>query len=336
MAGLVPAIHVFPCWQHCKQGVDARPKAGHDDSVIGAAGIFIVMPIKLAENFRAVFYAPFYAAHALGLFAKEGVEVDLVSSSAPGDGVSALLDGTIDLTWGGPMRVMKARDLQRSSPLVCFCEVVARDPFYLIGRRDLAEFALRDLPALRFAAVSEVPTPWMCLQHDLREQGIDPSRLKRAPDQPMAKNFVALCNGELDVAQLFEPYPSMAVHSDAGRIVYAAAARGPTSYTMFIATRAAIARHRAAFSGMTRAMRHMQDWLRRHDAEQLAEITAPFFPNTAPDSLTSALRRYGEAGIWSGTPESSRQGFARLGASLLSGGFISRMPRYKECVDESL
>ena len=64
------------------------------------------MHIRLSENFRAVFYAPFYAAHALGFYAGEGVDVDLLSSSAPGGGVSALLDGTVDLTWGGPMRVM--------------------------------------------------------------------------------------------------------------------------------------------------------------------------------------------------------------------------------------
>src|SRR5919201_3801333 len=140
------------------------------------------MRIKLAENFRAVFYAPFYAAHALGLFAREGVAVELVASSAPGHGVSALLDGTVDLTWGGPMRVMKANDREQS-PLVCFCEVVARDPFFLIGRHDGPKFRLADLPPLRFAAVSEVPTPWLCLQNDLRQQGIDPCALHRAPDR---------------------------------------------------------------------------------------------------------------------------------------------------------
>jgi NMT1/THI5 like protein len=58
------------------------------------------MPIRLAENFRAVFYAPFYAAQALGLYAEEGVDVELVNSSVPGDGVSALLNDTIDITWG--------------------------------------------------------------------------------------------------------------------------------------------------------------------------------------------------------------------------------------------
>src|SRR6266851_4349803 len=157
------------------------------------------MPIKLAENFRAVFYAPFYAAQSLGFYASEGVEVELVNSSSPGDGVSALLNDAIDITWGGPMRVMKAHDLQPSSPLVCFCEVVGRDPFYLVGRHHRPEFQLRELASLRFARVAEVATPWMCLQHDLREQGVDPSRLNRAPDRSMARS--TWCNSSSPTQQ---------------------------------------------------------------------------------------------------------------------------------------
>ena len=41
------------------------------------------MRIKLSENFRAIFYAPFYATHALGFYAGEGVEVELLNSPAP-------------------------------------------------------------------------------------------------------------------------------------------------------------------------------------------------------------------------------------------------------------
>jgi NitT/TauT family transport system substrate-binding protein len=121
-------------------------------------------PIKLAENFHAVFYAPFYAAAALGFFAREGVDIALIDSPAPGDAISGVLDGTIDVTWGGPMRVMKAHDIDPRSPLVCFCEVVARDPFFLVGPGSRAPFRLADLLRLRVAVVSEVPTPWMCLR----------------------------------------------------------------------------------------------------------------------------------------------------------------------------
>jgi NitT/TauT family transport system substrate-binding protein len=299
-------------------------------------GLRSVMQIKLVENFRAVFYAPFYAAHALGFYASEGIEVKLLSSSAPGDGVSALLDGSADITWGGPMRVMKAGEHQPASRLVCFCEVVSHDPFYLVGRINRSDFQLADLPSLRFASVSEVPTPWMCLQHDLREKGIDPSSLNRAAERSMADNFQALCNKQLDVVQVFEPYPSMALREGVGDILYAASTRGPTVYTTFIVTPGGVERHRAAFVGMTRAIRRMQGWLAEHSAEELAEVTAPFFREIARDILVSSLQRYRQAGIWALAPDVSRKGFERLAESLLSGGFIARMPKYEACVDQSL
>ena len=132
------------------------------------------MPIRLMENFRAVFYAPYYATYALGFYEREGVDVELLTSDAPGDAVPKLIDGSIDLTWGGPMRVMKAHDQDKHSPLVSFCEVVSHDPFFLIGPNRGKPFRLTDLQQMKFASVSEVPTPWMCLQHDLREAGHRP------------------------------------------------------------------------------------------------------------------------------------------------------------------
>src|SRR4029079_18191449 len=98
------------------------------------------MPIRLMENFRAVFYAPYYATVALGFYEREGLDVELKTSDAPGDAVPKLLDRSIDLTWGGPMRVMRAHAQDRNSPLVSFCEVVPRDPFFLIGKGRGAPF----------------------------------------------------------------------------------------------------------------------------------------------------------------------------------------------------
>jgi len=67
----------------------------------------------------------------------------------------------------------------------------------------------------------------------------------------------------------------------------------------------------------------MQSWLAEHGAEELAEVTAPFYPDVARDLLVGSLRRYREAGIWARTPDVSRPGFMRLAESLLSGGYIS-------------
>jgi NitT/TauT family transport system substrate-binding protein len=151
------------------------------------------------------------------------------------------------------------------------------------------------VPQLRLATVSEVPTPWLCLQHDLRRNGIDPERLERVTTHTMLANLEALRNGELDVTQMFEPYVSMAVQQGSGKILYAASARGPTVYTSFLATRDGIARNRSAIAAVVRAIRRMQAWLYQHNAEDLAEVVAPFYPDLPPDLLTNALR---EAAIY--------------------------------------
>ena len=292
--------------------------------------------IRLAENFRAVFYAPFYAAIALGYCADEGVDVRLVESASPGAGTLGLLDGSLDVTWGGPMRVMKARD-EGGPPLVCFCEVVRRDPFYLVGRAGTAStFRLADLQSVRFASVSEVPTPWLCLQHDLREAGIDPASLSRLADRSMGDNLAALGRGDLDIIQVFEPYAAMAERQGIGRILHAASARGETSYTTLLALRPGVEKNREAFAAVVRAMRTMQGWLAANGGKELAAVVAAYYPTVDRVDLETALVRYDRAKLWATDPKVSRTGFDRLARSLQSGGFISKIPAYEDCVVDAL
>jgi NitT/TauT family transport system substrate-binding protein len=294
------------------------------------------MHVKLSENFRAVFYAPFYATHALGYYATEGVEVELLDSAAPAAAAAGLLDGSIDISWGGPMRVMKAHDENPNSPMVCFCEVAARDPFFLVGKTDPATFRLADLLRLRLGIVSEVPTPWLCLQHDLRLADIDPDKTNRVTGRTMADNLEALRRGELDVAQLFEPYVSMATETGTGAVLYAANSRGPTVYTTFLASRDSVRRNRAAFDAMVRATRRTLSWVAEHSGAELAEAVAPYYPDVSRELLAGSLQRYRDANLWARTPEVSRAGFTRLADSLKSGGFVSRPHAYEDCVDQSL
>ena len=270
------------------------------------------MPIRLMENFRAVFYAPYYATYALGFYQREGVEVELRTSSNPGDAVPQLIDSSIDLTWGGPMRVMKAHDQDAHSPLVNFCEVVSHDPFFLIGKRGTKPFALRDLASMKFASVSEVPTPWLCLQQDLRDIGLDPDKLPRFSDRAMPRNYHALAAGDIEVMQAFEPFVSMAERDRAGDILYAASTRGPTAYTAFIATRQACERRRDEFAAMTRATGKLLAWLYAHPAAELAAAVTTFFPDVPADILTRSLQRYKDAGLWWRGTGMNAQGFARL------------------------
>src|ERR1700755_2146902 len=121
------------------------------------------MPIVLSENFRAFFYSPFYAAYAMGAFRDEGVEVILKPSPSPEAAAKALRAGEVDVMWGGPLRVMIVHDREPNVDFVCFCNVVARAPFFIMGPKPKPDFRFTDLVGLKFATVAEVPTPWVCL-----------------------------------------------------------------------------------------------------------------------------------------------------------------------------
>ena len=49
--------------------------------------------LTLSENFRALFYAPFYAAFAIGAYQAEGVDVTLRPSPDPAHTVASLAAG---------------------------------------------------------------------------------------------------------------------------------------------------------------------------------------------------------------------------------------------------
>ena len=310
------------------------------------------MNIKLAENFRAVFYAPFYATHALGLFAQQGVTITLLDSASPGAGIAELAKGNIDVMWGGPLRVIKERDQfeRTEGSLVAFCEVAAKDPFFLLRRKrgepsasqstDPAAkqsqpgqvFALKDLVNLRFASVSEVPTPWLCLQQDLREAGVDPAKLNRVADHSMQENLDALLRGELDVIQVFEPYVSLALAQGDLEVVHAASQRGYTAYTTFISTFDSMQRNHAGFEAMILAIEKFRPWLAAHGPVELARVVKSFYPHVSLDILTACLTRYHVAELWTCRRAISRQGFARLAASMLDSGYIKQAARYEDCV----
>jgi len=285
------------------------------------------MNLRIAENFRAVFYAPFYAIRALGLAAREGLEVEWLTSDMPGGAIGEVKRGGIDAQWGGPMRVLKDHD---STPvdgarLVCFGEVVGRDPFYVIGRQSGRAFRLNDLATMRLGVVSEVPTPWYCLRADLEGAGLLVDGLT------MPQQLEALAAGKLDAVQLFEPYASHALAAGYA-IVYAATSRGPTAYTAFISSRDSVSKRRDEFAALTRATQSVLSWVAENGPAELARVTASFFPDVPQDVLRSAFERYYRAGLWSRTTTVSKAGFERLAYSLHDGGFIAHRATYAECV----
>lgn len=294
------------------------------------------MTLTLAENFRAIFYTPFYLLKALGLAEQAGLELSWLQPGSPGGAIDAIKNGTVDLTWGGPMRVMKDHDTTPSNgqSLLCFGEVVSRDPFFLLGKKKLGRFELAQLRHLRLAQVSEVPTPWLCLQADLRDQGLNVAEIEDSLTRglSMPEQIQALKADTLDVAQLFEPLASELLSDPDYQILYAAHTRGPTVYTTLICSRDGWTKNQLALTSLREVLGALQKWMHTQTPVTIASHVQSFFPELSPQQLESALARYLHHGVWAKAPEMSKAGFDRLSYSLHSGGFIRTQIDFASCI----
>ena len=238
--------------------------------------------------------------------------------------------------WGGPLRVMIVHDSEPDADLVCFADVVARDPFFVIGAKPRPDFRLADLAKVKFASVSEVPTPWICLADDLRRAGVDPTRLDRISGQSMADNAAAIRGGTLEAAQLFQPYAEELLASGAGHLWYAAATRGLTAYTTLVTRRATLERRADDLFRMTQGLHRTLGWFAKTPAIEIARLLKSYFPDVSEAIFAAAIERYRKLGLWGPDPVIRREGYDRLHAAMRSFGTLKRDIPYELCIDTSL
>lgn len=293
-------------------------------------------PITLFENLRAVPYTPFYLAIARGDWVREGIDVRVKTSPAMTQTAEALLDGRADVSWGGPMRVMAYHDADPKCPLVCFGQVVARDPFILVGARRKRNFRFADLVGQRLAVAIEAPTPWLCFQDNLARAGIDPASLRRMKDRPMSENVAAFRRGRLDVVQIFEPYAEALVRYGKGHIWHRFATRGDIAYTSFYTTRNFARRNRKTCEALVRGISRAQKALHSQTPAETAAAIGDFFPDLERASLARMIAGYRDSGLWARTPALPAEAFTRLNAALISGGLIASDPPYERLVNAAL
>jgi len=279
--------------------------------------------ITLYENLRTIVYAPFYLADRRGFWAQKGLDVAIQLSPDLVETAEGLLAGRADISWGGPMRVLLHHDRDPDCQLVAFGQIVARDPFILIGREPNPDFHFRDLHDKRIAVAWEVPTPWMTFRDDLTRAGLNPAQLDIADRTPMSTFADRLAAGDIDVAQVLEPHASAAIANGHAHLWHRFADRGDIGYTSFYTTRSYLHRNpdtcRMLLSGVAMAL----DAIASEPADGIADELSALFPDISLPTLSAAIAGYQVSNLWARNTDMPPTAFVRLKAALISGGLIS-------------
>jgi NitT/TauT family transport system substrate-binding protein len=293
-----------------------------------------VRRITIGVAFQSPFYAPLFVAHRMGAFRDEGLDVAIVVPP-PGGTIDMLEKGQAPLVLSGVMRSFVLADRGGQS-LVAIAEVNSRDGFFIVSRTPAPNFTWRDLEGRTLALFGLAPTPWMCLQTAMREQGGDPVKIKALPGLDPAQGIEALRSGRADYLQTGQPTAEELIRD---RVAHLAAAQAPivghVPYSSFVVTDETRRRDRELCAAAVRALTRALRWIAARDGGEVAGLIAPDFPETRPEVLAAAVTALRNVGIWSDGPRQDREAFDRLGRMLVAGGLIRTAAKYDVLVDDT-
>ena len=292
--------------------------------------------LTVMETFHSLFYAPHAVALHRGCFADEGLDVTVQTAGGERTTVTALLDGSVDISLGGIMRSLALADGD-GRRLPHFAEVNSRNGFFLLGRAPRGPFAWSDLEGKEVISFAEAPTPWQSMLTVLRREGVDPARVRITRDLPVAEAVAAFRAGRGDFLEQGQPVTEQLL-ADGSAVLVASMgeATGPVPFSSYMTTPAFLDKERPVLERFARALYRAQRWTAGTTAREIASLIAPAFPDIEPGIRERAIDRYLRQGTWARDPLIRRPGYEYLQRILLDGGFIRRPHAYEDLIDTTV
>ena len=290
--------------------------------------------IKVAEVAHSIFYAPQYAAHALGYFKDEGLDVELVLTSGADKVTAAVLSGDVQIGFCGSEATIYVYNQGEKDYLVTFAGLTKRDGSFLVSRKKIDNFKLDDLKGSYIIGGREGGMPEMTLEWTLRENGIDPQKdVKIDTSIAFAAMGGAFIGGTGDFVSLFEPNAIQIEKQSLGYIVASVGELGGiVPYTAYNAKKSYIDNNPEVIEGFTKAIQKGLDYVYSHSDEEVAKTILNYFPDISLNDLTNIIGRYRKIDSWYDTTYISESAFTHIEEIMENAGHLDKRAPYDKLV----
>ena len=295
-----------------------------------------VTNVRLNEVTHSVFYAPMYVALELGLFAEEGLNVELTNGGGADKVMTAVLAGQADIGLAGPEACLYVINEGREDYPVVFAQLTKRDGSFLVGRTD-EDFAWENLKGKTIIGGRKGGMPEMTLEYVMRQNGVIPNQ-DTVVDTSVQFSMMAgaFTGGNGDYVTLFEPTATEVELEGKGYVLTSIGQEsGEIPYTAFFAAQSYIKKNPAVVQSFTNAVAKGQKWVQDHTAREIAEALANQFPDTKIDVLTLVAQRYKDINAWNETPVMKQESLERLEDVMETAGELDKRVDFDKLVDNS-
>lgn len=293
--------------------------------------------VRVCEVTHSIFYAPQYAAVALGFFEEEGIEIELSNGQGADAVMAAVLSGNIDVGFAGPEASIYVYNEGKKDYTQVFAQITRRDGSFLIAREPADDFSWQDLRGKTILPGRKGGVPYMALEYVLRQKGIDPATdVVLDNSVQFSMMTAAFTGGTGDYVTAFEPTASMLQQEGKGYIVASVGeASGDIPYTAYFAKKSFIDKNSDLIQRFTNAVYKGQQWVATHTDAEVAQAVAEFFPDTSMELLTASVASYRAIDAWNTDPVMSEESFDRLQTVMTQAGELTKTADYDKVVNNT-
>lgn len=293
--------------------------------------------IKLGEVTHSVFYAPQYVALSEDYFKEEGLDVELITIPGADKVASAVLSGDVQIGFAGPEATIYVYNSGEKDYLVTFAGLTKKDGSFLVSRKKIANFKLKDLKGKYVIGGRKGGVPEMTFEWALKQHGINPKKdLTIDTSIAFAAMQGAFIGGTGDFVTLFEPNALQVEKQGFGYVVASIGELGgEVSYTAYNARKSYIKDHPKVIEAFTDAINKGLKFVHEKSNEEIANSIYKFFPDLTLNELTLIVKRYKDQDTWFKTTALTEKTFNRLQEIMISAGELQSIVPFKDLVDTS-
>lgn len=311
--------------------------------VIVCVIVFMIQPskkdenlekIKVAEVAHSIFYAPQYAAHKLGYFKEEGLDVEFLLTPGADKVTAAVLSGDVQIGFCGSEATIYVYNQNQTDYLVNFAALTKRDGSFIVSRKEEPNFKLSNLKGSYIIGGRKGGMPEMTLEWALRENGVDPKEVNIDTSIAFAAMGGAFIGGTGDYVALFEPQATQVVNQGYGHIVASLGELGGVvPYTAYNAKKSYIENNPKIIQAYTNAIQKGLDYVHNNNPEDIAHTIIDYFPDTSFNDLITIVKRYKENDSWFETTKIEEKDFKHIEEIIKSAGELEKEVPYTDLVN---
>ena len=291
--------------------------------------------IKVAEVTHSVFYTPQYLAHSLGYFEDEGLDVEIILTAGADKVTAAVLSGDVQIGFCGSEATIYVYNGGEKDYLVNFAGLTKRDGSFIVSREKTDNFDINMLKSSYIIGGRKGGMPEMTLEYILKKHNIIPGKdVTIDTSIAFAAMQGAFIGGTGDFVTLFEPNALAVEKNNFGYVVASLGELGgEVPYTVYNARKSYIENNKDVIEGFSRAIQKGIDYVKSHDADDIAKNILNYFPDVSLSDLTLIVERYKSIDSWYDNTLITEENFNHVQEIMEEAGELKERAPYDKLVD---